>query len=151
MQTPDSRVDPTVLALISLLILGAIGVVGSRLLQTSTTRPAPIPAASVASLPSASLQASPIPTPGLAAEQIRVDGEYILRWVTTTYGYSRFISPLDSGGQALFLPEAAWNQLPAKGQQALIQYAQQRGCTAIIVGQQTAPNTITLDKSVWQR
>jgi hypothetical protein len=73
----------------------------------------------------------------------------ILKDITQKYGFSRFVDTWGMGKQGLFLPEEAWGNLSPSEQKILIDYAQSKQLTAIVVGKQLAPNNISLDRTVW--
>ena len=54
-----------------------------------------------------------------------------------------------SCGQALTVPDLAWNSLSQEQRTVLISYAQSRGAQAIIIGVVKSPTNISLDNTVW--
>ena len=52
-------------------------------------------------------------------------------------------------GQALTVPDVAWNSLSQEQRTILISYAQSRGAQAIIIGAIKSPTNISLDRTVW--
>ncbi|MBD2073059.1 hypothetical protein H6F86_03985 [Phormidium sp. FACHB-592] len=119
----------------------------------SSTPPAAASAPSPTQTETTESQASSAPPAAAQAQQqqSKQAAQPILNAIRKKYGYSRFIDTWGMGTQGLFLPDNAWTSLAENQKQVLIEYAQSRGLTAIVVGGQLPndSNAISLDRTVW--
>jgi uncharacterized caspase-like protein len=92
------------------------------------------------------LPVATITEPGVNSDQA---AQLILKDITQKYGFSRFFDTWGVGTQGLFLPEDAWKDLSYSQQKTLIDYVQSKKFKAIVIGNQLAPNNISLDRTVW--
>lgn len=138
------------------------------LLVGCSTTPSPTPTPSVAVSP------SPTPTPSVdAAEQARIAAEQkafkkeVQRVLDKQFEVSKLnpdftsdwdCTPVVQNGKAapqcktaLLFPELGWNKLNEKERQTVIQWAEGKGASAIVVGMNDGNNGITLDREVWKR